>query len=69
MDKDNNQTKSEATQSHIVTQDIFKQPVKTTSETRGEDPIQVERRYDTYTKNDDWFIGFASTATPIFINE
>ena len=53
MDKDNNQNKSEATQSHIVTQDIFKQPVKTASETRGEDPIQVERRYDTYTKNDD----------------
>jgi hypothetical protein len=53
MDKENNQTKNEATQSHIVTQDIFKQPVKTTSETRGEDAVQVERRYDTYTKNDD----------------
>lgn len=52
MDKENNQTKPEATQSHIVTQDIFKQPIKTTSETRGEDVVQVERRYDTYTKND-----------------
>ena len=53
MDKENNQTKTEATQSHIVTQDIFNQPVKTTSETRGEDAVRAERRYDTYTKNDD----------------
>ena len=53
MDKNSNQTKNEATQSHIVTQDIFKQPIKTTSETRGEDAAKIEKRYDTYTKNDD----------------